>query len=39
MITLSRLPMELWILSTAVSSRVFTLVFGKTVFSNKYIIL
>jgi hypothetical protein len=38
-ITPGRLPVELWCRSVAVSSRVFALVFCKTLFSNKYIIL
>jgi hypothetical protein len=38
-ITPGRLPMELWCCSAIVSLRVFTLVFCKTLFSNKYIIL
>jgi hypothetical protein len=38
-ITPGRLPMELWCLSTVVSSRVFDLVFCKALFGNKYIIL
>jgi hypothetical protein len=38
-ITPGRLPVELWCRSAAVSSRVFTLVFCKTLFSKKYIIL
>jgi hypothetical protein len=38
-ITPSRLPVELWCRSAAVSSRVFDLVFCKILFSNKYIIL
>jgi hypothetical protein len=39
MITPGRLPVELWSLSAAVSSRVFNLVFCKTLFGKKYIIL
>jgi hypothetical protein len=38
-ITPGRFPMELWCRSTAISSRVFALVFCKTLFGNKYIIL
>jgi hypothetical protein len=38
-ITPGRFPVELWCHSAAVSSRVFDLVFWKTLFGNKYIIL
>jgi hypothetical protein len=38
-ITPGRLPVELWYLSATVSSRVFDLVFYKTLFGNKYIIV
>jgi hypothetical protein len=38
-ITAGRLPVKLWCRSAIVSSRVFALVFCKTLFSNKYIIL
>jgi hypothetical protein len=38
-ITPGHLPMELWSVFTVVSLRVFTLVFCKTIFGNKYIIL
>jgi hypothetical protein len=38
-ITPDQLPMELWCRSAAVSSRVLALVFCKTLFGNKYIIL
>jgi hypothetical protein len=38
-ITPGWLPVELWCRSAAVSSRVFALVFCKTLFDNKYIIL
>jgi hypothetical protein len=38
-ITPGRLPVQLWCRSTTVSSRVFDLVFCKTLFGNKYIII
>jgi hypothetical protein len=38
-ITPDRLSVELWCRSAAISLRVFVLVFCKTLFDNKYIIL
>jgi hypothetical protein len=38
-IATGRLPVELWCLSAAMLSRVFDLVFCKTLFDNDYIIL